>query len=57
MRPSRCITAGDGSTVGGQAKRPKELEKENNQLKKLVAGSSLDKAILEEAVQEKGHQQ
>ena len=31
-----------------QAKRLKELEKENNQLKKLVADLSLDNAILKE---------
>ena len=32
-----------------QAKRLKELEKENTRLKKLVAGISLDNAILKEA--------
>lgn len=32
-----------------QAKRLKELEKENSQLKKLVADISLDNAILKEA--------
>lgn len=32
-----------------QAKRLKELEKENSRLKKLVADLSLDKSILEEA--------
>ncbi len=32
-----------------QAKRLKELEKENAQLKKLVADISLDNAILKEA--------
>ena len=32
-----------------QAKRLKELENENNRLKKLVADLSLDKAILKEA--------
>ena len=32
-----------------QAKRLKELEKENSRLKKLVADISLDNAILEEA--------
>ena len=32
-----------------QAKRLKELEKENTQLKKLVADLSLDNAILKEA--------
>ncbi len=33
-----------------QARRLKELEKENSQLKKLVADLSLDNAILREAV-------
>lgn len=33
-----------------QARRLKELEKENTQLKKLVADLSLDNAILREAV-------
>jgi transposase-like protein len=33
----------------GQAKRLKELEKENTRLKKLVADISLDNAILKEA--------
>jgi putative transposase len=32
----------------GQAKRLKDLEKENQRLKKLVADLSLDKAMLEE---------
>lgn len=32
-----------------QARRLKELEKENTQLKKLVADISLDNAILKEA--------
>ena len=32
-----------------QAKRLKELEKENTRLKKLVAEAELDKAILREA--------
>jgi hypothetical protein len=32
-----------------QAKRLKELEKENSRLKKLVADISLDNAILKEA--------
>ena len=32
-----------------QARRLKELEKENNQLKRLVADLSLDNAILKEA--------
>ena len=34
-----------------QARRLKELERENTQLKKLVADLSLDKQILEEASQ------
>ena len=34
-----------------QAKRLKELEKENSRLKKLVAELHLDKAILEETAQ------
>jgi transposase-like protein len=34
-----------------QAKRLKELEKENTRLKKLVADLSLDKAILKEVAQ------
>ena len=33
-----------------QAKRLKDLEKENSRLKKLVADISLDNAILKEAV-------
>jgi transposase-like protein len=33
-----------------QAKRLKDLEKENNRLKNLVAELNLDKAILEEAL-------
>lgn len=33
-----------------QARRLKELEKENGRLKKLVADLSLDNAILKEAV-------
>ena len=33
-----------------QAKRLKEVEKENTRLKKLVADISLDNAILKEAV-------
>lgn len=36
-----------------QAKRFKELEKENTRLKKLVADLSLDKAILKEVVEGK----
>ena len=42
-----------GKEYGGmrveQAKRLKELEKENSQLKKLVADITLDNAILKEA--------
>jgi transposase-like protein len=34
-----------------QARRMKELEKENMRLKKLVADLSLDKAILKEAAE------
>lgn len=34
-----------------QAKRLRELEKENQRLKKLVADVSLDKAILKEALE------
>jgi hypothetical protein len=33
-----------------QAKKLKDLERENAQLKKLVADQALDKAILEEAL-------
>jgi putative transposase len=36
-----------------QVKRLKDLEKENTQLKKLVADLSLDKAILKEALEGK----
>jgi transposase-like protein len=38
-----------GSVHVEQAKRLKDLEKENSRLKKLVADLSLDKAILKEA--------
>lgn len=38
-----------GGMQPNQAKRLKELEKENSRLKKLVADLSLDKQILEEA--------
>jgi putative transposase len=38
-----------GSLQIEQVKRLKELEKENSQLRKLVADLSLDKAILKEA--------
>ncbi len=36
-----------------QAKKLKELEKQNNRLKKLVADLSLDNAILKEALSKK----
>jgi putative transposase len=36
-----------------QARRLKELERENGRLKKLVADLSLDKSILEEALSKK----
>ena len=36
-----------------QAKKLKDLERENTRLKKLVAGQALDKAILEEALKGK----
>ncbi len=39
-----------------QAKRLKELEKENSRLKKLVADISLDNAILKEAARRKAEQ-
>ena len=38
-----------GGMQVNQALRPKELEKENSQLKRLVADLSLDNAILKEA--------
>ena len=38
-----------GGLKADQAKRLKELEKENAQLKRLVADAELDKAILREA--------
>ena len=38
-----------GGTRVDQAKRLKELEKENTRLKKLVADQALDNAILKEA--------
>ena len=40
-----------GGIVTDQARRLKELEKENARLKRLVADLSLDKAILKETVQ------
>jgi len=42
-----------GGMKADEAKRLKELEKENLQLKKLVADLSLDKRILEEALKGK----
>ena len=39
-----------GGMQVGQARRLKELEKENSRLKRLVADLSLDNAILKEAV-------
>ena len=39
----------DGGLRMDQAKRLKELEKENTRLKKLLAEAELDKAILKEA--------
>ncbi len=39
-----------GGLRTNQARRLKDLEKENSRLKKLVAELNLDKAILEEAV-------
>ena len=46
---SRPLTAGAGSTAGwrvDQAKRLKELERENSRLKRLVADQALDNAML-----------
>jgi cell division protein FtsB len=40
-----------GGLKTDQAKRLKELERENGRLKKLVADLSLDKAMLEEVAQ------
>lgn len=42
-----------GGMVPDQARRLKELERENARLKKLVANLALDKAILEEALGKK----
>lgn len=42
-----------GGMVPDQARRLKELERENARLKKLVAELSLDKSILEEALAKK----
>ena len=44
-----------GGMVPNQARRLKKLEQENTRLKKLVADLSLDKSILEEAL-EKSHE-
>ena len=40
-----------GGMKAGEAKRLKELEEENRRLKKLVADLTLDKDILQEALQ------
>ena len=42
-----------GGLNTAQAKKLKELEKQNNRLKKLVADLSLDNAILKEAISKK----
>jgi len=42
-----------GGMDKSQARRLKDLERENAQLKKLVADLALDKAILEEALSKK----
>jgi len=42
-----------GGLDKSQARRLKDLERENSQLKKLVADLALDKAILEEALSKK----
>lgn len=42
-----------GGMGKSQARKLKDLERENAQLKKLVADLSLDKAILEEALSKK----
>ena len=39
-----------GGMKAGEAKRLKELEEENQRLKKLLAEAELDKAILKEAL-------
>ena len=39
-----------GGMQVSQAKKPKDLERENARLKRLVADQALDKAILEEAL-------
>jgi len=43
-----------GGMKAEEAKRLKELERENTRLKKLLAESELDKAILKEALQGNG---
>ena len=52
----RTITSG-GASIGGlkidQAKRLKELERENERLKKAVSEVMLDKRILKEALSAK----
>ena len=45
------VTAGGNTEKLDQAKKLKELEKENSRLKKLVADLSLDNSILKEAAQ------
>jgi len=53
---SKRIIVGDeinGSLSVDQAKRLKEVEKENTRLKKLVAELSLDKSILKEVAEGK----
>ncbi len=47
-RTGRCFPAERGMKVD-QAKRLKDLEKENARLKRLLADAELDKAILKEA--------
>ena len=53
MAKRRFESVRDGSRNGGlridQAKRLKDLEKENARLKRLLADAELDKAILKEA--------
>ena len=41
-------TTGGGRSMGDQAKRLKEFERENTRLKKLVADQALDNMILKE---------
>jgi hypothetical protein len=49
---SRATTGGGGLKVD-QARRLKELERENQQLKKAVSELTLDKLILREALEGK----